>query len=206
MLFHDIVLPNVVLPRVEHISKWKVLVRMVATIYRFVSNCRRRIDKQPIEALPITKKGLAKIPAKQVPLRQEEYLLAENLIWRVTQGEAFADEVKTLIKNQDSSVNQFGAIEKSTPLYRLSPFLDQSGVVRMEGRTTAANYATFDVRFPVILPKEHIIARKLVEFYHQQCAHGSREMVVNEILQRFYIPGLRSLVESVTTDCIWCKV
>ncbi|XP_062708042.1 uncharacterized protein LOC115258210 isoform X2 [Aedes albopictus] len=206
VLLHDIVLPDAVLPRIKHISKWKVLVRTVASIYRFVSNCRRRINKLPIEALPTLNKGPMKIPGEQVPLRQEEYQLAENFIWRVAQGEQFPDDVKTLIKNQDPSISQRRMVEKSSPLYRLSPFLDEHGVIRMEGRTTAADYATFDVRFPIILPKEHIISRKLVERYHQECGHGSREMVVNEVLQRFYIPCLRSLVDRIARDCVWCKV
>ncbi|XP_062703529.1 uncharacterized protein LOC134285982 [Aedes albopictus] len=145
ILLHNIVLPDAVLPRVKHISKWKVLVRTVATMYRFVSNCRRRINGQVIEALPTLNKRVAKIPADLVPLRQEEYLLAENLIWRVAQGEEYADEVKTLIKNQKSPMDHPRPIEKSSPLYRLSPFLDEYGIVRMEGRTAAAKYAAFDV-------------------------------------------------------------
>ncbi|KXJ71123.1 hypothetical protein RP20_CCG021397 [Aedes albopictus] len=193
VLLHEIILPDVVLPRVEHISKWKVLVRTVATMYRFMTNCRRKSNNQPIEALPTHKKGAVRILAEIVPLRQEEYLLAENCLWRVAQGETFADEVKTLIKNQEPSTQFFRSIEKNSPLYRLSPFLDEYGVVRMEGRTERAEYATFDARFPIILPKEHLIVSKLVEFYHQECGHGSREMVVNELLQRFYIPRLRAL-------------
>lgn len=76
----------------------------------------------------------------------------------------------------------------------------------MEGRTEGAQYAAFDMRFPIILPKNHLITRKLLEAYHEECGHGSRETVVNEILQRFYIPGLRSMINKVMRDCLWCKV
>lgn len=206
MLLHEIILPDVILYRLEHISKWKVLVRTVATMYRFATNCQRRTKKQPIEALPSPRKGVIKVPAELVPLRQAEYLAAENFLWRVAQGAVFPDEVKTLIRNQQPSVQQLETIEKSSPLYRLSPFLDEYRVIRMEGRTTAAKYAAFDVRFPIVLPKEHPIVRKLVEFYHEECGHGSREMVVNEMIQRFYIPRLRSLVESTAKKCVWCKI
>lgn len=99
VLWHQIILPDSVLIRAEHISKWKVVVRTVATTYRFVSNCQRRFRKQPVEAVLSSKEAAVQIPAVIVPLRQEEYLAAENCLWRVAQGEEFADEVKTLVKN-----------------------------------------------------------------------------------------------------------
>ncbi|XP_055643908.1 uncharacterized protein LOC129780056 [Toxorhynchites rutilus septentrionalis] len=206
VLLHQIILPDAVMARVEHISKWRVLVRTVATMFRFASNCRRKIRNQQTEALLSSKETSTEVPTVIVPLRQEEYLAAENCLWRVAQGEEFADEVKTLIRNEELPQDQRKSIEKSSLLYRLSPFLDEFGVVRMEGRTVAAEYATFDVRFPIILPKNHLITRKLLEAYHRECGHGSRETVVNEVRQRFYIPGLRCLIDKVMRGCLWCKV
>ncbi|XP_065074449.1 uncharacterized protein LOC135698401 [Ochlerotatus camptorhynchus] len=208
VLLHHILLPEGLMERMQHISRWTVMVRTVAVVFRFVSNCRRRIKKMPIEALPIDAKQAGRIAfaAVEVPLRQEEYMSAESLLWRIVQAEEFADEVKTLMKNRDSSVAQDLPLEKSSPIYRLSPFLDEEGIVRMEGRTEAADYVAFDARFPIILPKDHVVTKRLVQHYHRQYGHGSRETAVNEIRQRYYIPCLRVLVEQVMRECMWCKI
>lgn len=76
ILFHTIVLPDAGIGRIEHISKWNVLVRTVASMYRFISNCRRKVQKQPIEALLALKDIVVQTPVVIVPLRQREYLAA----------------------------------------------------------------------------------------------------------------------------------
>ncbi|XP_055522667.1 uncharacterized protein LOC129716852 [Wyeomyia smithii] len=208
VLLHHISLPGGLEKIIERVSRWTVMVRTVATMYRFVSNCRRRKMKMEIEVLPIVVKRTkgAALSATVIPLRQEEYKLAETLLWRIMQAEAFADEVKTLVKNKDSPANQELLLEKSSPIYRLSQFLDEDNVLRMEGRTEAADYVVFDVRFPIILPKNHAATRKLVMHYHRQYGHGSRETVVNELRQRYYIPCVSALVDQVMRECMWCKV
>ncbi|XP_065073041.1 uncharacterized protein LOC135697355 [Ochlerotatus camptorhynchus] len=92
------------------------------------------------------------------------------------------------MKNRDSSVAQDLPLEKSSPIYRLSPFLDEDGIVRMECRTEAADYVAFDARFPIILPKDHVVTKRLVQHYHRPYGHGSRETV------------------QVMRECMWCKI
>ncbi|XP_065079785.1 uncharacterized protein LOC135702687 [Ochlerotatus camptorhynchus] len=194
VLLHHIGLPEGFTERLQHISGWTVMVRTLATVFRFASNCRRRVKKLPIEAVRKGVKQGSTFPAVDVPLRQEEYQAAETVLWKVIQADEFADEVRTLVKNKDSTVHEM-SLERSSKLYRLAPFLDEDGVVRMEGRTEAAEYAAFDARFPIILPKDHVVIRRLLEHYHRQYGHSSRETVVNEVRQRFYIPCLRALVD-----------
>ncbi|XP_065085961.1 uncharacterized protein LOC135707980 [Ochlerotatus camptorhynchus] len=181
------------------------MVRTLATVFRFASSCRRRVKKLPIEAIRKGIKQGSTFPAMDVPLRQEEYQAAETVLWKVIQADEFAYEVRTLVKNKDSTVHEM-SLERSSKLYRLAPFLDEDGVVRMEGRTEAAEYAAFDARFPIILPKDHVVTRRLLEHYHRQYGHSSRETVVNEVRQRFYIPCLRALVDQVMRACVWCKI
>ncbi|XP_055584715.1 uncharacterized protein LOC129737580 [Uranotaenia lowii] len=198
ILFHHVKLPDGL--RVEHISKWNVLVRMVATMYRFISNMKRHAKKQPIEPL------FENTTLPVVPLRQEEYLMAENCLWRLAQYDEYIDEVTILTQNQSSPKELHKSIERTSKLYNKSPVLDEFGVIRMEGRTMRAEFSSFDSRYPIILPGKHIVTRKLVENYHQRCGHGSRETVVNEIRQRFCVENLRALVKKVTQDCTWCRM
>ncbi|XP_055612678.1 uncharacterized protein LOC129759287 [Uranotaenia lowii] len=208
VLFHEILLPEGLFHRINQISRWNVLVRMVATVYRYMGNCRKLAKNYPIEALPtnddMSKKS--KIPNVVVPLRQEEYMLAENCLWRIAQNDEYGDEIVTLTRNQKLPKEEKIPLDRTSTLYDKSPFLDEYGVIRMEGRTEAAEYMAYDSKFPIILPKNHLITWKLIEYFHQQSAHGSREMVVNEIRQRFYIGNLRSIVEKVSRECLWCKI
>lgn len=76
----------------------------------------------------------------------------------------------------------------------------------MEGRAARGSSLPFELRFPVILPKKHPVTDKLLEYYHQQVAHGNSETAVNEIRQRFYIPNLRVEMKRIGKTCVWCKV
>ncbi|XP_062714353.1 uncharacterized protein LOC134291085 [Aedes albopictus] len=195
---------------VERISKWKILVRTMAQVLRFVSNCRLRVEGKPaetVEATSLQQRYLKCLtPTVRVPLQQSEYLKAEQLLWRIAQAECFPDEVKILTHNRDLPLQQWKKIDRASKIYKSSPFIDEFGVMRVDGRTTNAKYLPFDCRFPVILPKDHLITTRLVEHYHRICGHTNKEAVVNEIRQRFDISHLRAVVDRVAQDCMWCKI
>ncbi|XP_055522622.1 uncharacterized protein LOC129716813 [Wyeomyia smithii] len=209
LLFHDVAVTDPMVD-VHRFSRWKVLVRTIACVFRFVTNCRRKRDGLSIEALPTTdkiKKLVKKsIPTSMTPLKREEYLKAETYLWRSTQAEAFMDEVKVLKKNLELSSGSWRPIEKCSSIYSLSPFLDEQEVLRMEGRTARGSSLPFELRFPIILPKKHPVTDKLLEHYHQQLAHGNVETAVNELRQRFYIPSMRTRMKQIGKACVWCKV
>ncbi|XP_062703755.1 uncharacterized protein LOC115259735 [Aedes albopictus] len=191
-------------------SKWSVLLRTVACVYRFISNCRLRVSGRPIETFQATKNQAkllrSEVATRKVPLSQEEFLRAEQFLWRMTQGEYYPDEVRTLLKNRDQPIGKWIALEKSSSLYKFSPFADEYGIIRMEGRTADATYAGFDARFPIILPKESEITQRLLDHYHRRYGHANKETVVNEVRQRFQISHLRSAVENIARSCQFCKV
>lgn len=209
VLLHRIAVPENLVDA-GRISKWKVLVRTVAFVHRFISNCRLRAHGHPIEtvkATPAQEKLLVKaIPEKMVPLGQQEYLKAEMCLWRTAQSECYPDEMRVLLNNWNKPAEELLSVEKSSPLYKLTPFVDEYGVIRMEGRTANAAYAAFDTRFPIILPKDHAITQRLVEHYHSMLGHANKETVVNELRQRYYIHCLRTTVDRVARNCQRCKV
>ncbi|XP_062534843.1 uncharacterized protein LOC134204024 [Armigeres subalbatus] len=210
ILLHHISVPEGLVD-IARFSKWRVLLRAVALALRFISNCRRKSNKLPIEVVKATENQrrclLRSIPAEVVPLRQNEYLLAEHILWRLAQTDCYPDEIRTLLNNRDESDPiKLSSIEKSSPLYKLSPFADEFGVIRVEGRTANASYATFDARFPVILPNNHSITKLLVDDYHRRYGHANRETVVNEVRQRFHIFNLRSTIDKAMKSCQRCKI
>ncbi|XP_065074719.1 uncharacterized protein LOC135698602 [Ochlerotatus camptorhynchus] len=206
LLFHSIEIARPLI-NCSRISKWNIVVRTVANVLRFVSNIRRKQRGLPIESLPadprVVRLGRGSVSAVERPFSREEYQEAERHLWKMAQGESFADEVKTLARCREG---KYEAIDRSSDIFKLSPILDEHNVMRMDGRVQEGEFVPFELQFPVILPKGHPVTVKLIEHYHQLFGHANRETVVNELRQRFYIPGVRRELERVAKSCMRCKV
>ncbi|XP_055604346.1 uncharacterized protein LOC129752596 [Uranotaenia lowii] len=190
-LYHDVFIPEPIID-VSRFSKWK-----------------KRLNL-PIETLKATDRQ-AKLIIKTfvsqlAPLRREELQKAEIVLFKIAQSEVYADEIRILLKNRDRSVRDWITIEKCSPLYKLTPLLDEEGLIRMEGRTEHGELLPFDMRFPIILPKEHLITAKLTHSFHEKYGHGYRDTVKNELKQRFWIPNVGAVIRKVSKECVWCKV
>ncbi|XP_055622107.1 uncharacterized protein LOC129765713 [Toxorhynchites rutilus septentrionalis] len=209
-LFHDVAVPEPLVD-VKRISKWSVLVRTVACVFRFISNCRRKVKGLPIETLKPTQAQVkvllpVSIPMVRVPLKQKEFRCSECFLIKIVQAETYGDELKVLTKNQQRQAAKWYPLEKGSPLYKLTPLLDPDGVIRMEGRTGDAEELPFELRFPIILPRDHEVTRKIILHFHERYGHGFRETVKNELRQRYFIPNINAAVRKVASSCLWCKV
>ncbi|XP_053698962.1 uncharacterized protein LOC128745926 [Sabethes cyaneus] len=136
-------------------------------------------------------------------LTSEEFAEADNLLWRLAQKEVFHQEYSLLKMNSDRGTETM--VDKSSQLYKLSPFMDESGVVRMGSRIGAAPFAPYEAKYPIILPKKHPITFLLTDSYHRRLLHANNETIFNDMRQRFYIPAMRRLIRRVANDCQRCK-
>ncbi|XP_058449104.1 uncharacterized protein LOC131429071 [Malaya genurostris] len=188
MVHRETVVPQLV--AWERFSKWMRLCRTVAYIHRYSQNLRRTASKEQ---------------RLVGPLSQEELDKGEKTVFRWIQSECYSDEMRALAL-AGNSANQQIRLEKSSKIRKLSPYLDDSGIIRSDSRIAAAAFASYDTRFPVVLPKAHWATRLLVEWYHSKYLHANGETIVNEMRQRFHISQLRSFVRKVAKDCVDCKV
>ncbi|XP_062533363.1 uncharacterized protein LOC134202365, partial [Armigeres subalbatus] len=169
-------------------SKFERLRRTVAYVHRFIDNCRRKAAKQPLQSSHIT---------------YDELNMAENSLWQLVQQAEFPDEILQLRKANEGRMRKQ---IRTSRLYKLSPFLDERGVVRMDTRLSGAIFVPYDTKFPIILPKGHRLTNLIVEWYHRIYLHGNHETVINEVRQRFHVPCLRSLVRNLSRTCMQCRV
>ena len=86
-----------------------------------------------------------KVSVKGNELLPKEIEDAEEKIISRTQLEAFPEEYMALLKGKE--------IPKKSSLSKLSPWLDDQGVMGCGGRLQFAECLPFDVRFPIILPR-----------------------------------------------------
>ncbi|XP_058817638.1 uncharacterized protein LOC131680938 [Topomyia yanbarensis] len=141
------------------------------------------------------------------PLQQEELLEAETILWKQAQFDSFPDEMSALTKNLNLEPGQMPSkIQRSSTLVKLTPILDDEGVLRMGGRFEKSDDISIDQKFPIILARQHDITKKLIQCYHERFRHANRETVCNELRQKFWIPNIRAAIMEVMRECMWCKV
>ncbi|XP_055631971.1 uncharacterized protein LOC129771880 [Toxorhynchites rutilus septentrionalis] len=168
---------------VSRFSNWNRMLRATAYVHRAVNIMLKRVSK-----------------AENFTLLSGDLQRAEVTLWRQVQTQVYSDEVVELNVGANHTVN------KSSPLYKLSPFLDELGIIRMGSRIGAAPQAPYAAKYPIILPKDHLITFLLTDSFHRRFLHANGETVFNEMRQLFYISNLRSLIRRVTKECQLCKV
>ena len=99
---------------------------------------------------------------KNKPLRVEEVARAEKTILKLVQSSAFPKEIEALKKIQSADCKDppkvpremKSEIKKSSGLYRLDPFLEQDGFIRVGGRLGKTQEFSEEFKNLVILPKK----------------------------------------------------
>ncbi|XP_062556870.1 uncharacterized protein LOC134221699 [Armigeres subalbatus] len=170
--------------RWEDFSSWKDLLRRVAYVRRYPANLRRRQAKKPIVTGPLT---------------QEELKESESLIFKMVQDAEFASEIGLLKKPRCKP------LPKNSSLYKLSPYLDGYGVLRMRGRIDACEVVDENTKHPILLPKRHAVTDMIIASVHQRYCHINHQTALNDIRRRFYVPQLRSTYNRVRNRCQLCK-
>lgn len=126
-----------------------------------------------------------------------EINIGENYLFRLAQDDGF--------RNEKAALNRGQSVEKSSPIYKLLPYIDEEGLIRMSGRADAATSLAYDSRRPIILPKDNRLTSLIVDHHHVLMQHQNLDAVVCAVRQRFWIPHLRSLAKKRKGFCFTCK-
>ncbi|XP_062713808.1 uncharacterized protein LOC134290646 [Aedes albopictus] len=171
--------------------RYERMQRAMAYALRFVDNLRHKRSGSALQL------GV---------LNQTELKRAEETLWKVAQADCFPEEITVLSPTKGSPDTRHACVSKSSPIFKVWPYLDDQGILRMRGRIGAATFAPVEARFPAVLPRHHRITKLITDCYHRRFRHANRETVVNEMRQRFEVAKLRSLVEKVSRECALCRV
>ncbi len=132
-----------------------------------------------------------------------ELKVAENEIWRLIQRSAFSNEVQ-LLSHQTNQEDKRNVLKRKSPLAKLNPFMDRTGIIRVGGRLRRSSM-TFETKHPVILPPDSHAVRVLVRQIHRTVGHLGRESVLTAIRQKYWIINCGALVRKILRDCIICR-
>uniref|UniRef100_A0A8W8P1X9 CCHC-type domain-containing protein n=1 Tax=Magallana gigas TaxID=29159 RepID=A0A8W8P1X9_MAGGI len=163
----------------ESYSSWIRLVRIQARTKRFVNNCRMSIKDRF--------KG---------ELNAEEVEEAETQIIRTAQKCEFHCEYRLL--------KQSKPLHQSSKLLSLNPVLDEDGLLRCDGRLKYAEYLPYDVRYPVILPRNNRVTT-LIKYHHEKGKHVTgTNHTLSMISSRFWIISAREEIRKWERQCNKC--
>lgn len=169
------------LDRLEKFSDWSRVVQAVARLKRRVKE--HKADKQ----------------RNNESTSLEERKEAEIAIIKLVQEEEFPDEIKSL------KVKKVICKTKHSKLYKLCPFLDEEGILRVGGRLSQATLHPY-VKHPAILPRNSHISDLIIKHFHERVHHQGRGMTVNELRANgLWILGCSSAVSSHIFKCVKCR-
>ncbi len=152
------------------------------TILRIFSYCLRVIQKMRHEPTISTN------TFTDVELHNSLMTLVKYI-----QGMVFSEDIDNLSKGRRCS-NQ---------LKKLSPFLDQLGILRVGGRLVHSKLA-FEQKHPALLPAQHRLTDLIIQDFHEKFLHCGKQTLNYLILQHFWILSAKRAITPVTSDCLKC--
>ncbi|KAK3740123.1 hypothetical protein QZH41_001270 [Actinostola sp. cb2023] len=90
-------------------------------------------------------------------------------------------------------------------MVKLSPVIDENGLLRIGGRLNEADLSN-EERHPLILPSSHHVAALVVEHYHAKVKHQGRVFTHGLVRSSgYWIIGGKRLVNGIIDKCLKCK-
>lgn len=160
------------------ISSWNRLQRIVAYCLRFLSNCQTPQLNRNVSGISLN-----------------EIQKARLTILKHVQQQAFADEIHHLTSSKN--------LPTKSPLIKLSPFVDQDGVLRVGGRIKQAS-VSYNIKHPIILPNNNHVSFIIVKDLHIKYLHIGVSATFVILRQQYWILGSRNLIRKIVHSCKPC--
>ena len=173
------------IPMISYYSNFDQMVRKIAFIY-YVLHCFSR-NKDKKRKLSFDENNNSHF---------HEYIQkARNFWYKFAQRQSYDVEITCLEKNKP--------IPAKSTLKELNPFLDK-GILRVGGRLQEADLP-YTRKHPIILPKKSKITWSIAMNAHIAINHFSKSALYSRLLQDYYIPQGRQLVNSIVRACVYCN-
>ena len=122
--------------------------------------------------------------------------VAESCIIKFLQKKYFSGEIERIKLNQN--------LPKNSLLKRLSPILDEDGIVRVGGRLCNADL-DFERKHPVILPGKTHVVELLMRDTHVKVGHMGKDAMLCHLRAKFWIIKGNSIARKIVHECLSCR-
>ena len=194
--------------RLQHMSSWQRMMKVIALCLQLKAKLTSRQKKLVSQTSSEINELSPKVTVTLTQLQE-----AEREVLKVVQREQFHEEIQVLeelkvsgdVASRALARQRNVVIKKSSCLYRLDPFLDDVGLIRVGGRIKRANLP-FATKHPVVLPRKSHVTDLLIRFCHFKVNHMGRGITQNELRQRgYWIIGGSSAVSNCISQCVTCR-
>ena len=165
---------------IDKISSLSKLERITVHVLRFIEKSKGKRGKKSIQPHCLVSE-----------LRQARYTCV-----RCVQQQIFQKEYGALSQQRKLATN--------SSLVKLSPYMDQSGVIRVGGRLDRSTL-NHDEKHPMILPSNHPFTVAVIRHYHEIFMHSSIERTLTEIRSQYWILRGREAVKKIANRCFLCR-
>jgi hypothetical protein len=174
--------PKIGCHRCSKFSSWKSLVKALSFLRHFIQLWRSKHAGKQV------------CVAKDDPGFRKD---TETFIILQIQCEGFEKEIENMKVQKP--------IQKDSVFFKLDPFIDSAGVLRVGGRLKHSNMSLGEKNH-ILIPGIHAIAKLLVSYYHELVKHQGRHITEGEVRSAgLWITGLNRLVYSVISKCVLCR-
>ena len=162
-------------------SSWLKLKRIQAWVDRFIENCQKlKTDRMTGE------------------LSADELNQAEIKLIKETQSSYFPEEYESLKHEK--------VLSSSSKLLGLQPKLDSDGLMRSDSRLKHAKFLSYDVRYPVILPRKSWVTKLIVKEFHEKGRHATgTNQTLSALSARYWIVSAREVIREFEKACAECR-
>ena len=170
----------------DRFSKLGALIKTHEYVFKFINNLKSRlVMKYPV-----------KYSHFNIVVNTHEAAL--NFVLKCEQMQEFPD----LYEYFHSSENRL----KSMPnlVQQLNCFIDVEGFVRVGSKMLKAGREVIKY-CPILLPKNSMLTKLIIDDYHRSLAHGGVYNVLTELRKKYWLPCSFSVVKKVLKICVHCK-
>jgi transposase InsO family protein len=153
---------------------------------RFPDNIERAIVVEDLMRKEKLLKKDTKFPTIDVALLNE----AEICILIYQQKKSFQSELN-------------GKISKQSSVYRLNPVM-KDGLLRVGGRLETSRLS-YGAKHPIILPAKCHVSELILRDIHQSIGHLSKDAMLAQLRQRYWIIGASTTVKRLVKSCVICR-
>lgn len=120
---------------------------------------------------------------------------AKVSLFRCVQRQEYSEEYRSLTTGQ--------SVSRKSSIFKLSPFLDSEGLMRVQGRLQFSGLS-YESKHPIILPKGHL-SLLLVRHYHATLKHAGVNAMLVRLRDEYWIVGARRICKGVKQECLPCQ-
>ena len=161
----------------DRFSNLNRLLRALALALVFTARCRKRRETGQLTAVDIK--------------------TAERVLLLNTQLLRYREEIESLQK--------IGKVDRSSRLMKLTPVLNEEGLICVGGRIGAVQGVPKEVMFPVILDEKDRVTSLIIDRAHRDLNHAGVEQVLGHTRMRYWIINGRQAVKRQLAQCQYCR-